>query len=317
MYLIQKTKVDIMVDSPSFLKIYVDNWRNSFRQLSENEQSMIIKTNFSLDFLEPLQVEVISFKNSEVFLWLITHDKERPDLLFTFKLDIEEDPKVFFRNQKKLAPNWYNKFKRGIEIGLLNFEIGGNFGEMINCIDNVTFYFFGNKILKTDPAKKAQTDVRILLLETLIEFEKENLDRSTEEILTEAKLIQDESQRKKLLSAAGEIVSSLSRLKGYEEQDKKIAGMKEEIRDVRKLIGASIEFQDWRLLIEDVERLKNSSYISRDFFDNVVKRLDQRIDDIKEIKFWSKRTIIDVGLAVIATASTLIAALLGAGIIHF
>lgn len=306
-----------MVDLESYVRIYVENWRHYFNQLSEKEQSLIREIGSSSNFTAPLQMEVMSFKNSETFLWIITHDEERADLLFILKLNIDEDPKVFLRNQKKFAPNWYERFKKGIEIVLPTSEADRNYGEIINCDDNVTYYFSGNKILETEPAKKAQTDVRILLLETLIEFEKANLDRNTEEILTEAKLVQDESQRKKLQSAAEEIISSLGRLKGYEEQDKKIAGMKEEISDVRKLIGASIEFQDWRLLIEDVERLKNSSYISKDLFDNVVKRLDQRIDDIKEIKFWSKRTIVDVSLAIIATASTLIAALLGAGIIHF
>ena len=318
MYLISKNKGNIMVDLESFVKIYVENWRNSFRQLSENEQSIILKTGFSLDFFDPLQIEVISFKNSAACLWIITHDKERADLLLTFKLDIEEDPKVFFKNQKKLAPDWYNRFKKGIEMALISLEISKNFGgEMITSFDTVTYYLSGKELLNTDPAKKAQKDIRILLLETRIELEKENLDRNTEEILTEVNLIQDETQRKKLLSATEEIISSLGKLKSYEEQDKKIAGMKEEIGDVRKLIGTSIEFQDWRLLIDDVERLKNSSFVSRDLFDNVIKRLDQRIDDLREIKFWSKRTILDVSLAVIATASTLIAALLGAGIIHF
>jgi len=36
-----------------------------------------------------------------------------------------------------------------------------------------------------------------------------------------------------------------------------------------------------------------------------------------KIKFWSKRTILDIVLASVATASTIIAELLGAGLLHF
>lgn len=40
-----------------------------------------------------------------------------------------------------------------------------------------------------------------------------------------------------------------------------------------------------------------------------------RIDDMKAIKFWSKRTIVDIVLSALAVVATIIAALLAAGVL--
>jgi len=115
------------------------------------------------------------------------------------------------------------------------------------------------------------------------------------------------------------IIETTARLEAQVEQlNKKVD---EEIGGVRRLVGTTKDFQDFRVFTTDVTDLKKS-HVPREVFDSEIKRLEQKIDSMKEIiasmkeiKFWSKNNILIISLAIIATASTLIAALLAAHII--
>jgi hypothetical protein len=151
-----------------------------------------------------------------------------------------------------------------------------------------------------------------------------------------------EKQRKKIEQTVGDIkrdaeaipeavdlrnkiIENTTRLDNQiKELNKKV---EEDVSAIRKLVGTSKDFLDWKVFSTDVEHLKET-HIAKDVFDAHMKRLDEkidkgldalntRIDDLKAIKFWSKRTLLDIILAAIATVSTIIAALLAAGILKF
>ncbi|MDO8125357.1 MAG: hypothetical protein Q6364_13410, partial [Candidatus Hermodarchaeota archaeon] len=71
---------------------------------------------------------------------------------------------------------------------------------------------------------------------------------------------------------------------------------------------------DWRVLVSDVYDLK-SQHVSRELFESEIKRLEQRIEDIKAIRLFSIRTVLEVSLAIFAAAMTILNALLVLGII--
>ena len=116
-----------------------------------------------------------------------------------------------------------------------------------------------------------------------------------------------------------EIIGATERLGTQVKQlDEKLG---QEISAVRRLIGSSESLQDWKLLVSDVHRLKGE-HVPREIFDTEVRRIDEKIDnwlkalntrleDLKAIKFWSKRTLLEIALAIM----TVIAALYGAGVI--
>jgi hypothetical protein len=108
------------------------------------------------------------------------------------------------------------------------------------------------------------------------------------------------------------IIESTKKLENEIEQLNK--KFDEEIGGVRKMIGTTKDYQDFRVFATDVDDLKKS-HVHRDVFDSEIKRLDERINSLKEIKFWSKRAIVDMALAAVAIASTIVAALLAAHII--
>lgn len=118
-----------------------------------------------------------------------------------------------------------------------------------------------------------------------------------------------------------EIDSALQEIKRIDEHDKKLVSVEKDIVGMRRIVGESKDFQEWRVLTPEVQRLKDE-HISRKEFESDIKRLDEKIDsvntrikDLREIKFWSKRAVLDIALAIVATVSTAIAALLAAGII--
>ena len=105
--------------------------------------------------------------------------------------------------------------------------------------------------------------------------------------------------------------------KKLEKALREIRRMDKEIDRVHRMIGASKDFQDLRAFITDVEALKKS-HIHKDVFITETKRLDEKIDrgfealntrieDLKAIKFWSKRTLLEIALALLGTIATLFA----------
>lgn len=99
------------------------------------------------------------------------------------------------------------------------------------------------------------------------------------------------------------------------EAGKKLEKALWEIDRIHKTVEASKDFQDLRAFITDVEALKKS-HIHKDVFIAETKRLDEKIDrglealntrieDLKAIKFWSKRTLLEIALTIWGTIVTL------------
>ena len=118
--------------------------------------------------------------------------------------------------------------------------------------------------------------------------------------------------------------------KKLEKALQEIGRIDKEIDRVHKIIGASKDFRDLRVFITDVDALKKS-HIHKDVFITETKRLDEKIDktldnlntrieaintrieDLKAIKFWFKRTLLEIALAIWGAIVTLYAA----GILKF
>lgn len=172
-------------------------------------------------------------------------------------------------------------------------------------------------LLSENPKDLATRDVKAIARDARKYAETETIESKTEEIKSEAEKVLDENLRERLLKAAEEIEYSLNEMKRLDEHERKISAIEGEIDGVRKLIGKTKEYQDWKALVSEVAEFKKTPHVAKELFESEIKRLDQRIDALREIKFWSKRTIIDIILAVIATASTIIAALFAVGVLHF
>lgn len=299
-----------------FLTDYIKSWRSSFEKMSAEEKKLAFDSHYAKYlFTEPCQIEVIALKKPFHVLWIVDHDENRNDMEFIVHSDVETDFNSFFNQRRKEDPAWFKRFKEIVPRTKIKDPHLGK-SSLWSFGKDFFFIFFNYDIRKEDPKILGAAEVSFIRQDSLKAAEREAIGIKTEEIKSEAGKIPDKYLRSSLLKAAEEIENSLSELKRLESHEQKIAALEGEIKGVRKLIGTTKEYQDWKLLVSDVETFKRTPYIKKALFDSEIRRLDQRIDALKEVKFWSKRTIVDVALAVIAAASTIIAALLATGIIQ-
>lgn len=309
-----------MLSWQDFIKEYVMQWRLFYGRLDEESRRNTLKPHSYYYLLtEPLQVEILTFAKAPKVLLIYTRDKERKDLEVNVHLEADSDVKSYFSKMKKENVTWFKRFE-GIKTAYEMFY-DGHSSSLHSVRDEADDYWYHMyrefSIENEDPRRIARREVTDITRQLERETESSAIGKKAEEIKNAAEQVLDKNQRYTLLKAAEDIQTSLSKLKRLEEHDKKIAAIEGEIAGVRKLIGTSKEYQDWKVLVEDVADFKKTPHVAKELFESEIKRLDQRIDGLKEIKFWSKRTVLDVGLAALATTSTIIAALLGAGIIHF
>ena len=96
--------------------------------------------------------------------------------------------------------------------------------------------------------------------------------------------IKQENIRSDLMNQADSIerfVHSYS--KRLKEQEMLTTAIKEDVDGVRQLIGVSTEYQDWKLLVSDVYRLKGE-HVPKEVFDAKVGELSSRINSLSEIR---------------------------------
>ena len=101
-----------------------------------------------------------------------------------------------------------------------------------------------------------------------------------------------------------------------------IKKFEEDFSALREMVGTD-EHIGWKAFCSDLKHLK-ATHLEKEVFDAHIKRLDEkienkidalntRIEDLKAIKFWSKRTVLEIALAVWGAFMTLYVA----GIIKF
>ncbi len=300
-----------------YLTVFLSTWRESFEMLPEDAKTPLresFATTFS--YLSPCQVQVVTFTEFPQVLWIVTRDESRKDMEFT--IQPEEDLTTFLKKQRKDNSAWFRRFGEEL-LRLASYIDSDSYPGVWSPSDRFDFFYIithGN-FLHKDPVSHAQASLRASADDILRRNAREHIGKSTAEIKSEAEKVLDPRQRTKLLAAAAEISASLDKINRIEEHDREIKAMKDEIDGVRKLIGSSKEYQDWKVLVEEVAEFKKGHSVTKELFDSEIRRLDQRVDSVKEIRVGSRRMVLEIALAVIAAASTMLAALLGAGIIHF
>lgn len=322
-----------------YLGAFFHEYRKLFSSLDEETQSTLLEFNTARALTSPCQVEVIETKKPKILVWIVTNDKKRPDMEFLVNRDVE-DPKSFIENRQKRKPQWSKEFCTNIKKYLL-LDKDSRITEAPDWhesrwypIRNLYMLLF-NHDFWTD---KDTQDHEVFAKKELHDFmwianrlvQQEKIEKTTTAIKKEALEIPQKERRSKILEATKRIDEALIQLKRLDTYEKKILTIETEIKGVRKMIGTTKEFQDFRVFATDVEELKKS-HTHKDIFIAEIKRLDEKIDntldilktkidalnirieDLKAIKFWSKRTLLEIALAILATIATLFAT----GILEF
>ncbi len=181
----------------------------------------------------------------------------------------------------------------------LDVKFKGEFNEQLHE-EQVVFYF-GDQI--------QHPSTLITIADVLIA--RWNRIEAVEEAKRDTETLREEFEKVADRVARSQLKGPIQRL---ETTIEKIDELEKREEQTRKLIGQTKEYQDWRVLVSDVYDLK-SQHVSRELFESEIKRLEQRIEDIKAIRLFSIRTVLEVSLAIFAAAMTILNALLVLGII--
>jgi hypothetical protein len=283
-----------LVSSEEFLIEVVTSFRKEFERFTPTNQRLIKGRAFDSLPFEPCQIEVLDFGVGKAVIWLLIHDNQLPDMMFKIHKDVKSV------QESEFASKYKTEFSMLLEKGY----------EKILFIETLHI-LTKKKMTITMGYGTSQEITQSFLRDANEELRTEQVDlieRSTDGLKESIARIPKKDIREELLSSTKKIDKSLQEIKRIDEEFDKF----------RQLVGVSQEFQDWRVLVSDVHRLKGE-HVPREVFDTEMKRIDEkinkglealntRIEDFKAIKFWSKRTVLEIALAVWGAIVTLYAA---------
>ena len=301
-----------MTSWKDFLTKVVTTFREEFKKFDPPKQKLIRERGFDELLLEPCQIEVLDYGVGKAVVMVIIHDKAFPDMMFKIhknvkSLDVSEFAKRYKSDFSFFLEEKYTELLQisGDSLHILSKDklhiaIGRHSEEEVAEL----FLASAKKLLRTE-----QVDV---------------IERSANGLRKSIAKIPEKDIRDELLATTRKIDASLQEVKRLDE----------EIGKVRQLVGVTKEIQDWKLLVTDVDKLKGE-HVAREVFETHIKRLDEKIDkgleslviridkglealntrieDLKAIKFWSKRTLLEIALFVWGAVVTLYVA----GVIKF
>lgn len=285
------------------------DWAEYLRKIVMDSRKMYDETLTKADldevfdetFLPPCQLELLDSGREAVCL--LVHDKTLPDMEFRITENIKGYGESEFARKYKFKnlPSEFAQSKPSTHISLWLFT--KNMGYSMPC--------------PQDPSVAVRNILEHLMTSLGLISRKRQIgviEQSTNGLRRHISRLPQKDVRDDIEEITGKIDTALKEMKRIDEHEKKLVSFEKDMTGMRRLVGESKEFQDWRVMVSDVDILKKN-HVSKELFESEIKRLDQRIESLREIKFWSKRTALDIVLAVVATVSTTIATLLAAGII--
>jgi hypothetical protein len=242
--------------SEKCLRETIESFRESFRKLRPDEQRLAEEKGSGSSFLAPCQIEVLNFEGSETILWLVVHDDTASDMQFTFHTGIKRIEESDFAK----------KYTFPVDISRLSST---SFHGLTILTEDWCLSLSGAERHPTMLAQVMLSHLR----ETIRNEQVKTIERSTEGLKESITRVPEKQLREELLTNTGQIDTALKEIKRIDE----------DLGKVRQLVGTSKEYQDWKLLITDVDRLKGE-HVPREVFDANIKELNTRIDSFKEIK---------------------------------
>lgn len=311
-----------------FLRSSVAAFREYFEHELTNEEKAMMPLAQWLStsaFTEPCQIAVFELTKLCPITFLVTHDHDHPDCEFiayrriTGRGDLE-------RRIRKEKPFWVRS-ARTLPSGLscLNDIFRDKAGSVFSYGSAAALLVFWEKDARRQPDFVARTifnGLRGEIRRRLAENQRKKIEESASTLRQDASAISNEELRARVLMSTGNIQQALQGMNQLDSHERKLGLIEQEIKGVRRLIGTTKEYQDFRVLTSTVDDIRRD-YVTKPVFDETVRRLEERanalntrLNDLREVRIWSKRTLVDVILALIATAAAIYAAILS-GILHF
>jgi len=300
---------------------YLDKFVDSVRQMYEQEllklglspkvlEDMTDSLITRYTFLKPCQIYVFQLPLIHQVAWFVTFDHDKPDKFFEVVEELKVSLKEFLESSAE-----YTRFLGALEskreIIDVKDELFLEF-QVTFSIPCLWLFNYGGPKERIPPERLTFRlwSTKMAIVYRYLQWHR--ITKSAEEILDKARVIRKARPSRMLLKAEKEIQKSLGNLKKIDEHEQRLMTMEGQIKDFRALVGYSKEFQYFKAFTADIGYLKKT-HMNKEVLQSEIKRLDQRIEDLKAIKLWSKRTLLEIALAIM----TVIAALYGTGVIKF
>ena len=246
-----------MISWEKYLTETVTTYRKEFRRLSYRSQTLIRETALHDSLLEPCQIEVFDAGVEKSTVLLVAHDNNLPDMTFKIHENVENlDASEFIKSYEFIH-----------EKGLIERDLAYRSG-----YHNVYMKGFMVAISRDGPQHLAIS--LFLYLEDMVKTEQVNvIEHTTEGLKDTISKISEEDIKDELFATARKIDGSLQEIRRLDE----------EIGKVRQLVGVTKEFQDWKLLISDVSRLKGE-HVPREVFESKINELSTKIRAFEKIE---------------------------------
>lgn len=231
------------------------------------------------EFLKPCQIEVITFGETGKLVVISTNNEEKPDM----KIVVHKMP-------KNIDVFMDDLLKRNPELEAQTEDIR----EALANVDNSKFTLFTPNSTFWSPKRledKSPEDFandRIWSLANHMRFvfsrkQQEVIKKASQKLMEDIGKIPEIETKTRLSERVQRIEDALRKIRQYEGLDKKVTSIEGDIKGIRKLVGFSEEFQDWRLMVLDIDRLKQE-HVPKDLFIGEINTLKARIDALSNIK---------------------------------
>ena len=251
-----------------YLNKIIDNLRLFYnsqspqKELPQKDQDEL----FVNSFLPPCQVEVLDSDYEAVLL--VVHDKERKDKEFYIKKIIKNfGESDFIKKYKLLLPPNFAKTEPATSPNIWIITEKDFFAIDAADSDAVAERIIGKISVRINAKFR---DKQIASIEHTTASLKDYINKS------------EPTDKVELTEITKKIDTALQEIKRIDEHDKKILSVEKDIVGMRRLVGESKEFQEWRALTSDVQRLKDE-HVARKEFDANIRRLDEKIDSVNTL----------------------------------
>jgi acetolactate synthase small subunit len=249
-----------------YLSKLIETFRSDFEKLSDSTQYMIRNELLDISLLKPCQIEVLDSVGEKRVVWLVVHDNNLSDMMFVIRKNVKSvNSSEFVKDY-----SFFNRAEIDKRFKLASYREFGHIDVFMKG-RSITYLYretspesIGADMLES-LVRRVQGKIRAKQLATIKQI--------TEKLRKQAGKVTEKAIETNLTKYTEKIEGALAEIK---RMDKEIGG-------IREVMGISKEYQDWRLLVSDVHRLKEE-HVPREVFIAKVSELSTRIDALAGIK---------------------------------
>ena len=252
----------------------------------------------------PCQIEVIKVEKTKIFNLFVTFDEDRPDKeIIVTKIPKDTDIRSFIEEHSKGFPYWlkqlgrtdlavFSRHRTTLRKDILLKQIAKQrkpLGTTWMYIDSRSSLYFRAFDLRkqgiTRFVEEKLRDFKRGFARILEELEKiSSIKKIPVDLRAKVRQIKQENIRSDLMNLTDLVDRFIhSYSNQLKDQERLITAIKEDVDGVRQLVGVSKEYQDWKILVSDVDRLKGE-HVPREVFESKINELSTKIEAFEKIE---------------------------------